>query len=662
MLTGVAVRAEPSHAVPAEPDFTTMSLEDLGAIKVPTVYGASKREQKLTEAPSAVTIVIADEIKKQGYRTLGDILRGVRGFYVTYDRGYNSIGVRGVNRPGDYGGRILITIDGHRLNDPLYYTAASGTDFLLDVDLIERVEVIRGPGSSLYGNNAFFGVVNIITRKGPDLHGAEISGSAGSLDTYTGRISYGNRFKNGLGVMISGTSYDSAGHRELFYPEFSAINNGVAENMDGGWARSAFASISWKGFSLEGGYVKRKKDWSTAPYSTDDAIVIFNDPHFYTIDERAYAVLQLNHIFQGGWEVMAEANYDEYRFEAEYPYNYLDPLHPLTLNRDEDRSKSVGGEVQVSKTFLEKHHVTAGAEMRSDFRIDQSNFDIAPPETYLDSHESAKFFSLYAQGEFRMSKNLILNAGVRYDHFSTFGNTVNPRAALIYQPWEPTNFKFIYGQAYRAPNAYESYYVSSSNKVNPDLGPETIRAYEVVYEQKLGKHWGLNASLFLDEINNLISYQQDPADGFFFFDNQGSADARGVEFEVAGQWAGGLHGRAAYTYTRTGDDTTGRRLSDSPEHLAQLGLSVPLWRDKVFGSMEVQTMSRRETVRPGSVGGFVVANATLLGREIVKGLEFSASVYNIFDQCYSDPVAPDFTQDAIQQDGRTFRVKLTCRF
>ena len=486
----------------------SLSLEDLAAVQVDTVVGASKHEQKVTEAPSAVSIVTADDIKKQGYRTLADVLRSVRGFYVTSDRGYNSIGTRGMNIPGDFGGRLLITVDGHRLNDPIYDTAASGMEFILDVDLIERVEVIRGPGSSLYGNNAFLGVINVITRKGRDVDGAEVSGSAGGVagtfDTYTGRFTYGNKFTNGVELMLSGTFYDSAGDRSLYYPEFSAINNGVARNMDGGWAGSGFASISWKGLSLEGGYVNREKTWPTAPYSTPDAIIIFNNPSFATTDKRGYANLQFQHTFENEWELLASVSYDYYGFNGVYPYDYLDPLHPLTLNQDVAQAQSVGGLVQVTKTFFEKHRVTAGAELRYDFQLDQENADLNPPATYLDSNESANIYSFFAQDEFQMLKNLALTAGLRYDQFSTFGGTVNPRAALIYHPWEPTTFKFIYGSAYRAPNAYENYYVSSVNKLNPDLGPETIRSYELVYEQRVGQHWSGSASLFYNDIQDLI--------------------------------------------------------------------------------------------------------------------------------------------------------------
>jgi iron complex outermembrane receptor protein len=318
--------------------------------------------------------------------------------------------------------------------------------------------------------------------------------------------------------------------------------------------------------------------------------------------------------------------------------------------------------VQLSKTFFEKHRVTAGAEMRYDFQLDQKNFDVSPPATYLDSRESANFYSFYAQDEYQVLKNLILNAGLRYDQFSTFGGTVNPRAALIYHPWEPTTFKLIYGQAFRAPNAYEEYYATQDNEQNPHLGPETIRSYELVCEQRVGQHWSATASLFYNDIKDLIHYQQDPATGLYYFANVDSVRAEGAEFEVAAKWASGLRARASYAYTYTEDSATGQQLSNSPENLGQLQLSAPLWRDKLFASMELEAMSDRQTASGNNVGPVWLVNATLFSQKIAKGLEVSASIYNLFDWRYSDPVSPDFTQDSIQQDGRQFRVKLTYKF
>src|SRR6202790_4508910 len=215
-------------------DLLDKSLEDLLSIEVHSVYSASGFTQKVTEAPASVTIITAEEIRKHGYRTLADILRNVPGFYVTYDRNYSYLGMRGYGPPGDYNSRIAVLIDGHRLNDNLYDGALIGTEFPIDVDLIERVEVIRGPNSSLYVASAFLGVVSVITKRGKDMPGVSGAGEVASYGTYKGRVSYGNTFNNGLELLLSGSFFDSHGQDQLFFPTFDtpATNNGNALNAD----------------------------------------------------------------------------------------------------------------------------------------------------------------------------------------------------------------------------------------------------------------------------------------------------------------------------------------------------------------------------------------------------------------------------------------------
>jgi len=173
--------------------------------EIPSVFGASKYEQKVTEAPASVSIVTAEEIARYGYRTLADILQSLRGFYVSNDRNYQYSGVRGFGRPGDYNNRLLLLIDGHRANDNVYNSAYIGHEFPVDVDLIDRVEVIRGPSSSIYGTSAFFGVINVITKRGRDYQGVEVSSEAGNYDAYNGRLSYGDRYGSGFELLVSGT-------------------------------------------------------------------------------------------------------------------------------------------------------------------------------------------------------------------------------------------------------------------------------------------------------------------------------------------------------------------------------------------------------------------------------------------------------------------------
>ena len=641
-------------------DLAQLSIEELMQIEIPTVVGASKHEQKVTEAPASVTIVTAEDIKRYGYRTLADLLNGVRGFYTTYDRSYNYAGIRGINRPGDFGGRLLITVDGHRVNDPIYDTAPIGTDFILDLDLVDRVEIIRGPGSALYGNNAFFGIVNVITRRGRDLKGTEASASVASYDTVTGRLTYGNRLDNGLEVLLSGTLQDSEGHDHLYYSEFQDVNNGTAENLDASRFRNLFLKLAYGEFSLEVAGVDRCKDVPTAEYGT-----VFNQPGNNAADERAYLQLSHRHELADGAEIASRVYYDVYKFTGDYPYDSEEPEFPgrITVNRDVIRSQSLGGEVQAGRTVFQKHRLTIGAEYRYDFSLDLQNFDSdSPCTTYLDVNPSADTVGFFIQDEVPLLNRLALNAGIRYDYFDSFGDTVNPRAALMYTPWTNGVFKFLYGQAYRAPNAYERFYRGFGYKINPDLGPETIRSYELVYEQILNASLRFNTSLFFNDAKDLITFGEDPVDGLFIFANTDQVYSRGAEAEVEWRGRNGARGNVSYTYAETEEQATGETLSNSPRHVGKLHYSVPLWTEKLMAGLELLGVSERETVQGNESAGYWIANLTLLSREVVKGLELSAGIYNLFDREYADPVSDDFTQDTIEQDGRTFRVKATYRF
>lgn len=199
----------------SEPDLLLTTEDDLLFQEIPSVYSASKYEQKVTKAPDSISIVTADEIKKYGYRTFGDILASLKGFYNTNDRNYGFAGARGFGLPSDFNTRLLLLIDGHRFNDNIYDSFDTSNGFPVDIDMIERVEIVRGPSSSLYGTSAFFGVINIITRRGRDQEGVNVTASYGSFDTYKTRVSYGDRFSNGVEMFLTGTFYDSQGNNSL---------------------------------------------------------------------------------------------------------------------------------------------------------------------------------------------------------------------------------------------------------------------------------------------------------------------------------------------------------------------------------------------------------------------------------------------------------------
>jgi outer membrane receptor for ferrienterochelin and colicins len=625
--------------------------------ETPIVYSAAKYEQKINEAPASVTILTADQIRKYGYRTLAQVLQSVPGLFTTYDRNYDYLGIRGFNRPGDYNSRVLLLVDGHRLNDAIFDQAAIGTDSPIDVDLIERVEVVRGPSSSLYGTNAFFGVINVITKRGRDIKGAEGSWENSSYNSNKGRLTYGQKFSNGLEFIASGSYHYSVGQQTLFYQEFNTPdqNNGVAHRMDQDTSHNFFAKASYGDFTLQGGYVGRKKRIPTAPFGT-----IFNNGRDATVDNRGYLDLKYQHEFANQLTVKGRLYYDRYYFREDYFLNYSPPAGP-TLNQDFATADQAGGELTLVKRLFEKHKVTLGGEFRSQFRMDQSNKDADPPTTQLDDRRKSNIGAIYLQDEFAITDRLILNAGFRYDHYSTFGGTVNPRAGLIYT-WRDTTAKLLYGRAFRAPSPFEQFYTGPGLKANPDLKPEIINTYELVLEQYIGPHIRGSASGYYYEIDKLISQVTDPNDQLLIYQNGGKINAKGLELTLEGKWPSGLEGRVSYTIQEARDSASDRLLTNSPQHLAKGNLIIPIFRDKVFASLETRYMSSRLTLAGNNARNVFLTNITLFTQQLVPGWELSAQLNNLFDHRYGDPASGEHLQDTILQDGRTYWLKLKYRF
>ena len=216
---------------------------------------------------------------------------GCTGLYVSSDRNYNYLGVRGFLKPGDYNSRVLIMIDGRRMNDNIYDEVDTGQLFMLDMDLVDHIEYIAGPGSSIYGANAMLGVINVITKKGADINGMQVKGAGGTFDTSTARATYGKKFGNGVDVLLSASEYYSGGPSDLFFPEFNspATNNGIAHDMDAESARHYFGKIQYQDFTFTSGFVDRLQRVPTASFGT-----IFDDPGYHTDDASYYSELKYN--------------------------------------------------------------------------------------------------------------------------------------------------------------------------------------------------------------------------------------------------------------------------------------------------------------------------------------------------------------------------------
>ncbi|MBF0499934.1 MAG: TonB-dependent receptor [Candidatus Riflebacteria bacterium] len=655
----VAVCANVKQATSTS-SLASLSLEELMNIKVETVTTASKYSQKASQAPSSVSVITSEDFRKFGYRTLGEALQSLSGFYSSYDRNYSYLGIRGFSRPGDFNARALLLVDGFRVNDPVYETGTIGTEFLLDIDLIDRIEIIRGPSSSMYGNNAFFGVINVITRKGSDIKGNEISGEAGSFNTFKCRFTHAPKQESGRDLIFSTSFMDSAGQTRLFYPEFNspATNNGVAENRDYDGNSQAFLKYKSGHFTVEGAFGRRTKGIPTGSYGT-----VFNSDGNSTTDEYSLLSLQYLKSSKTNGDLTIRLNQFKSQYQGKYNYDFAAAGDPpsYAFNFDVGAGMRRVLDCQWTKKCWERHLFIIGTEFKDTVYMNQSNYDLTQK---LDDNRSFLESALFIQDEYKICSKLSLSAGIRDDRLNQFGERTNPRFALVFNPAKSSVIKLLSGQAFRAPNGYERYYQDGglTQKVNPNLQPETNDTLEGVYEKTFSDGLFGSVSLYKYKIKNLISLVRDPVDNLMFFQNLDSVEARGSEVSLKKQWEDGKECRFNCSWQTNKDQRSGEMLSNSPNRMAKLLISVPMMQSKFNCGLETQYMSTRKTLAGNESGDVFLTNFTIAHRNRPKNVEFALSCYNLFGKTYFDPGAEEHIQDKIEQNGRTFRVKGTYFF
>lgn len=647
-----------SSQVGAAPDqdaagLASMPFEELLALR--TVTAASKFEQIISEAPSAVVVLTAADIKAFGWKTLADALASLPGVYVTNDRNYSYLGARGFLRPGDYNSRFLLLIDGASTNDAVYDQASVGTEGLLDMDMVQRIEYVPGPGSAVYGSNALFGVINVITKDGSDLKGVQASAAAGSHGERKLRTSWGWHDQRGADVVLSASSYARTG-QDLYFREYDTPeqHGGVARRLDYDRAQNFLVKASYGGLSVSALHVHRTKGVPTGSFGA-----VFDAPN-RTVD--AQSVVNARLVRAIGPQLMLSAS--AFWGKADYlglGY-YPDKSGAAVLNVDGDHARWYGANAQATYTGVRDHKLLLGLDLQNDPRRDQFNFDLGPYRSQLDDRRDGGRRGVYLEDEVWLSPALLLNLGLRHDHHSSGAQGTNPRVALLYKLGQSDTVKLLYGTAFRVPNAYEMYYGPAGGNAqagNLALAPERIRTVEAVLEHALGAAGHATVSLYRYQLRDLITQQVDERSGALVFRNVARAQAIGAEAAVERLLDGGSRVRASYAFQRARDGA-GAPLVNSPRHLAKLNLVTPAGAHWRLGS-EVLCSSSRLTEHARSAG-YCMANLTLSNRVPLGGADLSLSLFNATGRRYADPAGPAFVQEDLARQGRTVYAKLGYRF
>lgn len=638
-------------------ELSELPIEELLKVKV---ISASRLGQQANKIPASVSVLTASDIRAFGWRTLADGLNAIRGLNTSNDRNYSYLGVRGFLHTNDYNSRVLVMIDGQRMNENIFDGGYTAQEFMLDMDLVERIEFIPGSGSSIYGANAFTGLINIVTKTGQAINGTQLAGEVGSFNTYKGRISYGKKLKNGTDIVVSASHYDSDGVKNLYFPEFDdpATNNGIAHNMDAERADRLFGRIQFEDYTLTVGYVDRFKRIPTASFGA-----IFNDPEFTTHDRQFFGNLKYQKELSANTMLKLKGFYQGYDYYADEPYDNSGRV----INHDQASGRWWGGEAQLTSTAFDNHRLMLGVEYQYDQRQQLINYDIDPNTVYQNSNNRGHRFELFAQDDLQLFDNLIFSAGLRLDYTHMLKNLqLNPRLGLIWNPLENTNVKLLYSSTFRAPNAWERDYNLSSNTANPNNYEERIKSYEGIVEWQPSFGLKLVGDFFYNDISQLLEQNLEANYGPTGpFVNIGNYHAIGFEMEAEKRWGNGRLLKASYTYSHLTDEARNNMLAGSPQNLFKLHYCEPLFNNIVTLGIENIYIGDRKALQGGVAKGYDLLNINLTSDHLIPGLVVTFGAYNLLNTHYqmvggNGPA--DITQNILPMNGRELRLKFQFTF
>ncbi|MDX2023360.1 MAG: TonB-dependent receptor [Deltaproteobacteria bacterium] len=624
----------------------------------PFVSAATKSETRVDQAPASITVISRDEIMGFGWITVADALAGVRGAFSSNDRIYQSLGVRGLSPPGDYTNRILVLLDGHPMNDVLLGQGWVGHDLDVSLENVERIELVRGPASTLYGSAALFGVVNVVTRKARAGTHAEAYGQAGTLGRTAGRATATYAAKD-LNVMVSAAGLNVDGDRRF------AWDDGVTQALraDAEKASHAALALQWKIFSLRAGWNDRTKNVPTGAFATQAA------PGTRYQDQRGYAELRAD-VPLRGYTLSARGAYDESRFKGRYLY-MPDPAAPNADPAFSEalRARWVTGELRLTTPRVWRQELTVGGEVQRQFVL-----HLGDPSSAAQSEAGAQtetVMSGFLLDDLSITKGLRLHGGVRVDRYqNNFGTSINPRLAVIAQPYAAGTTKVTAGRAFRAPSTYERFYNDDgeTQKRAPALDPEIITSIDLEHRHQVSDDVSVVAAGFANRIENLINLETDPIDGLLVYRNQGPA-VRGIGGDGELRWEPGTGTRltASYTYQQVRVRENGAYVPfvNAPTQLFALRSLIELLPGSARLGNELLYDLGRRTRTGDRVEDAVIWNITLSGSFPRQRLQYFAGMFNVLDvsgHAFGFPVGPEVPSATVSRYGRSARIGLSYHY
>ncbi len=516
-----------------------MSLEELLNL---SVISATKTEQKISEAPAIISIITQQQIKERGYRTVGEALQSVTGFDLLHDRFQYNLGVRGINGGLRAWSRIVkVMIDGQ----PVSYRPSSENFLgreLIPLSVIERIEIVRGPASALYGSNAFLGVINIITRKNEQKNWSEITADLGSskyLSSFTTDVTLGGVSGN-LNYIAAGSfsRSDQSGVGPVNVPGSLKYGADDISKNDISRPRSIFAGLNYDNEGV--GQLSLQFN-----YQRLDSYAEFQDWGVLTHDNR----IDIGNYYLRG--KFSRQFTDKLAGTFSLAYAQGQPGSKERLDTDADPTvwitrdvgyKGIDVAAEFAYSLSESNNISFGLDHTTDMQNLQTHYINSPgsPKSPIQGvrYGDKNFLNtgVYVQTILYPTSAFGVTAGLRYDDHNIYGDVVNYRLAGVYQISESIHAKLLYGTSYKAPSSvqlFSNYVVTRGVVGNPDLKPEKAKTVEAAVGMRLGKHFNINLNVFYNTINDKVELVL-PVGSVSNTkpDNLAKINSNGIEFET----------------------------------------------------------------------------------------------------------------------------------
>jgi len=697
-LTGTSSRADENQPYRTNTITEEFLTEAIWFGSVEEVAIATRHETKISKAPGIVTVITTEEIKNLGYRTFVEILRTIPGFEILKD-GSNGVvvpAVRGITSSN----KVRLMLNGHFVNSPFTGSAFGRFDDF-PVENIKKIEIIRGPGSAMYGENAFTAVINIITKDAKDIDGVKVSSGYGSFETYEENVVFGKTYGK---VDVSGMLHyrQTGGFDGIVESDRQTILDNTLSSFgvpavskapgrvhDGRQEYDMNLKVTYKEFYFEGLYINK----NVSPFIGGPQYALTDESQIR--DNYVFGEVGYKKKYEEKLTIKPRLYYDQFDLD-----NYIESLPegttvPFdtdgdgnydTLNTYPDgfigngkvTQKIVGTEIPFDYDLFDGNIITLGFEYRL---INQTNIEFSGnfhPATYdvLDSvrdfsdtypflkEATRRIWSVYQKRTWDITDTLNLTLGARHDQYSDFGGATSPRSGLTWAFMKDASLKLLYGEAFRAPNFVEMFTTNQpAIRGNEDLDPETIRTYEVGLRYRFNKYVTSGINYFNNDIKDLIVLKTlESNQNTSRYENFGDANIQGIEMETKVDIAKGNYVFMNYTFQDTEDDD-GDDLPFVAKHKGNFGVNVRYWKyiNTNMSTFVSGRRSREEDDTRDDLPAYALLNLSVIGKEFFKTMEVYGTVYNLLDKDYSDPGPISIPED-LPRPGRTFFIGLSYQF